>query len=730
MSERKSHASSGRSRIEDRVRAAVHVCGLLIMLGASPLLRGDTLAVVTSAAAQGANDSVAWSQLGADATALSSGFVATSSLGMGVTVGLTAANSLTAVVCTATPCSWTGTGFSSGHTLIWTSDTGNGGNGPLTLTFAQGVFGAGALIQADGPGPFTAQIQAFNGTTLLGSFTVASDSNGDATYIGVADQSGPNITSVAFSLTSCTGVCTDFAVDTVDIASGPSFPLTVSLAGTGSGTVTSNPAGINCPSGCSANFTSGQSVALTASADSGSNFAGWSGACSGTGPCTVSMNSSQAVTATFSAVAGTPVVTLSAASLGFGGQLLGTTSNAKAVTLTNTGTAGLLLSPIVSSGNFLESDNCPVSPSTVAANAACKISVTFVPSVPGAIAGEITISDNAGNTPQMINLSGTGLAPLSLSPTSIGFGTVTVGTTTVAKIITLTNNTGALLSIAYAASADYTVNAAGTTPCGNSLSGKTKCTLSVTFTPSQNGAANGALTVTYNDSFSPQEVSLSGTGAGGATSPLSFSPASLAFAAQLLGTTSLIKPVTITNNSASSITLAGSLPTSGNFSAQGSGTTPCPGATLAAAGGKCTFTVSFSPSINGSIKGAVVIADNAAVSPQIYNLSGTGALPLTFAPASLTFPAQAVGTTSAAQTVTVTNNQSTAVNIAFAASGTFAVATNISGGCGGTLSGLGKCKFAVSFTPSKTGTIQGVVTVTYSGSSLSPQVLKVTGTGQ
>ncbi|HEV2118394.1 MAG TPA: choice-of-anchor D domain-containing protein [Terriglobales bacterium] len=714
-----------------RATAAVHVCALLIMLGAPLLLRGDTLAVVTSPAAQGANDSVAWSQLGADATVLSSGFVATSGLGMGVTAGLTAANSLTAVVCPATPCSWTGTGSSPGDTLIWTSDAGNGGNGPLTLTFAQGVSGAGALIQADGPGPFTAQIQAFNGTTLLGSFTVASNSNGDATYLGVTDQTGSNITSVTFSLTSCTGVCTDFAVDTVGIASGPSFPLTVSLAGSGSGAVTSSPSGVNCPSVCSVNFTSGQSVTLTASPAAGSSFAGWSGACSGTGTCTVSMNSSQAVTATFSAVAGTPVVTLSASSLGFPGQLLGTTSNAKTVTLTNTGTAGLLLSPIVPSGDYLETDNCPVSPSALAANGACKISVTFEPSVPGALAGEITISDNAGNTPQMINLSGTGLAPLSLSTTSISFGsTVTVGTTTAGKIVTLTNNTSAPLGIAYAASADYTSNPGGTTPCGSSLAAKSKCTLSVTFTPSQNGVSNGAVTVTYSGSFNPQEVSLSGTGSGGATSPLSFSPASLTFTGQLLGTTSLAKTVTITNNSASAVTLAGSLPTSGDYTAQGSGGTPCPGATLAATGGKCTFTVTFSPSINASIKGAVAIADNAAVSPQIYNLSGTGALPLSLAPASLAFTAQTAGTTSPEKVVTLTNNLSTAVSLALIASGDFTVDTGITGGCSTTLAGLGVCKFAVSFTPGKTGTIQGVVTITYSGSGFSPQVLKVTGTGK
>ena len=79
---------------------------------------------------------------------------------------------------------------------------------------------------------------------------------------------------------------------------GP-YPLTVSLSGTGSGTVTSNPSGINCPGTCTSNFNSGTSVTLTPIAGNGSTFAGWSGACSGTGTCTVIMNTAQAVTATF-----------------------------------------------------------------------------------------------------------------------------------------------------------------------------------------------------------------------------------------------------------------------------------------------------------------------------------------------------------------------------------------------------------------------------------------------
>jgi uncharacterized repeat protein (TIGR02543 family) len=75
--------------------------------------------------------------------------------------------------------------------------------------------------------------------------------------------------------------------------------LTVSKAGAGTGTVASTVSGISCGATCSHAFDYGASVTLTVSAGAGSMFTGWSGACTGTGACTVSMNASMAVTATF-----------------------------------------------------------------------------------------------------------------------------------------------------------------------------------------------------------------------------------------------------------------------------------------------------------------------------------------------------------------------------------------------------------------------------------------------
>jgi uncharacterized repeat protein (TIGR02543 family) len=76
--------------------------------------------------------------------------------------------------------------------------------------------------------------------------------------------------------------------------------LSVTLAGEGSGTVTSDPAGIDCGADCEEGYEAGTPVSLTATPDEGSVFDGWSGDCSGTGSCEVTMTGARNVTATFS----------------------------------------------------------------------------------------------------------------------------------------------------------------------------------------------------------------------------------------------------------------------------------------------------------------------------------------------------------------------------------------------------------------------------------------------
>ena len=98
------------------------------------------------------------------------------------------------------------------------------------------------------------------------------------------------------------------------------FPLTIVLAGAGSGTVASTPTGISCPSTCSANFASGTAVTLTATPAAGSTFAGWSGACSGMGACSISMTAAQSVTGSFQ-VTTTTALTVSSAQANAGSSV-------------------------------------------------------------------------------------------------------------------------------------------------------------------------------------------------------------------------------------------------------------------------------------------------------------------------------------------------------------------------------------------------------------------------
>ncbi len=99
---------------------------------------------------------------------------------------------------------------------------------------------------------------------------------------------------------------------TANFAPAPNtFPLAVLKAGTGQGTVTSAPPGIDCGADCGESYTQGSVVTLTATPATGSTFTGWSGACTGTGSCVVTMNAAQSVTATFDTQTFPLTVTLS-----------------------------------------------------------------------------------------------------------------------------------------------------------------------------------------------------------------------------------------------------------------------------------------------------------------------------------------------------------------------------------------------------------------------------------
>jgi subtilisin family serine protease len=135
-----------------------------------------------------------------------------------------------------------------------------------------------------------------------GSTCTASFSSGAQVTLTATPSSDSTFSGWSGGGCSGTGTCqvTLNADATVTATFIPKVTLTVSTSGSGSGSVTSSPAGIDCGATCSAAFANGTSVTLTASADSGSKFSGWSGGgCSGTGTCQVTLTAATSVTASF-----------------------------------------------------------------------------------------------------------------------------------------------------------------------------------------------------------------------------------------------------------------------------------------------------------------------------------------------------------------------------------------------------------------------------------------------
>jgi len=199
---------------------------------------------------------------------------------------------------------------------------------------------------------------------------------------------------------------------------------------------------------------------------------------------------------------------------------------------------------------------------------------------------------------------------VSLSPTTLSYGNVVIGTTSATKNVTLTNTGTTQLSVtSIVASPPY----GQTNSCGSFVNAGKKCTISVTFTPTVTGASSGSLTINDNASNSPQTVSLNGSG----VFAVSLAPASVNFASRTVGTTSNATNVTLTNNTASSVTIS-SVSITGDFAQ----TNTC-GSSVAAKG-KCTISVTFTPTVVGTRTGTLTVNDSGGNSPQTASLSGSG----------------------------------------------------------------------------------------------------------
>jgi hypothetical protein len=429
----------------------------------------------------------------------------------------------------------------------------------------------------------------------------------------------------------------------------------------------------------------------------------------------------------------TPTADLSTTTLTFASQGVGTTSAAQSVTLTNTGNAALTIASITltgaNSGDFAQTNTCPVSPTTLAAGSNCSINVTFKPTATGTRNASVTITDNAANNPQSVALTGTGVAPVvSLSPASLSFGNQSVGTSSAAQNVTLSNTGNAALTITSIVitgtnSGDFSeTNTCPASPA--TLAAGANCTISVTFKPTATGNRAASISITDNASGSQQAVSLTGTGT--QAPAVTLSPTSLSFGNERVGTSSAAQSVTLTNSGNATLTL--SIAIAGTNSGDFSQTNTC-GASVAA-GANCMINVTFKPTATGNRSASVTITDNAPGSPHTVALTGTGTAPaVTLAPTSLNFAGQLVTTASAAQSITLTNSGTatlniTSITITGANSGDFSE-TNT---CGASVAAGANCSVSVTFKPTATGSRAASVTITDDAAG-GPQAVALSGTG-
>jgi len=322
-----------------------------------------------------------------------------------------------------------------------------------------------------------------------------------------------------------------------------------------------------------------------------------------------------ALTASSATPSPTYLLTPSASSLNFGNILVGSSAS-QAVTLTNTGNSSVSISQISVSGTgFTAGGVTP--PVTLSAGQSVSLLVGFSPSLAGSSAGSVTVVSNASNSPATISLAGTGVQPqISVVPTSVNFGNVTVGITNTQSVI-----------VSDSGSANLSITQATISGTGFALSGVAlpltlapggSAVLTVNFTPASASSTTGALTLVSNAPNSPLSVTLSGTGVSQVLQ-LSASPATLSFGSVTIGSSGT-QTVTLTNTGNSAVTLSQISVAGAGFSYSGLALP----ITLSA-GQSTIFNVIFAPATSGSLTGTATVVSNATNSPTTISLSGSGA---------------------------------------------------------------------------------------------------------
>ncbi|MGA2277419.1 MAG: choice-of-anchor D domain-containing protein [Terracidiphilus sp.] len=574
--------------------------------------------------------------------------------------------------------------------------------------------------------PGYAATAGYDKATGLGSLNVANVVNG---WPGVSTSPAPIATLSANSLTfSSTAVSSSSAAQTVTLTNSGSASMTVtgvSITGTNATSFSqTNTCGsslaVNASCSVTVTFKPAASGALTASLSFADNAA----------------NSPQTVTLSGTGAAATTVsVSITPSSLIFPSTAINTASASQTVTFTNTGTAAVTFtgSPsITGTYNYLfkGATSCGGN-ATLSPGSSCVVTFTFNPTAAGSFTATLNFYDTAPNSPQTVALSGTGagVPAVSLSPTSLTFASTNIGSTTAAQAVTLKNTGTAALTISgVSITGANAVSFSQSNNCGTSLAVSATCTVSVAFQPAAIGAASASLSISDNASGAAQTVSLSGTGVG--VPAVSLSPTSLTFASTNVGSTSAAQSVTLKNTGTGALTIS-SVTFGGANAGSYSQTNTC--GTSLAASASCAISVTFKPTAVGAAPASLSIADNASntATAQTVALSGTGVgVPVvSLSPTSLTFASTYVGSTSAAQAVTLKNTGTAGLTItSFSFTGAYATSYSQTNTCGTSLAANASCTISVIFKPTAGGTLTASLNLADNAQN-TPQSVSLSGTG-
>ena len=504
---------------------------------------------------------------------------------------------------------------------------------------------------------------------------------------------------------------TPSSVNFGSIVANRKISQTVSVANTGNTSVNISQVNVS-----NSQFSvSGLTMPLSLPVGQSSSFQVWFNATAmGNATGTLTVHTDTGVTSEQVALAGTATTApqqiglTPATSLNIGSVTVGTTAKG-IVTISNVGGSNLTISSISASGNPFTVSGL-TTPSSIAPGASNSFNVTYSPTAPVTSTGSVTITSDDPLTPtSVLSVSGTGTA------------------TTVAPTIT---TQPASQTVTAGQTATFTVAASGTAPLsyqwrknGVAISGATSS--NYTTPPTTTSDSGSAFTVVVTNTAGTVTSSTATLTVNPAPAPaIQLNPTSINFGNAVVGV-NLSQVLIIKNTGTATLTISQVTATGSGFSVGGF-SVPL----NVNVGQQTTVTVGFLPTVVGFASGNISIVSNAPTSPSSVSLSGTGIAAtfiLSISPANLSFGNVTTGTSSAAQSVIITNTGNSSVVISqITLSG--AGYTMTGGSAPVTLTPSQTLTLSVQFGPTVAGAVSGKVSIV-SNATGSPATVPLTGTG-